>query len=152
MVCRGRVRAVDETMSIRAARWSDFPNKSPQATSLKLLRDAPPVVIMNLQTKRFGTARDRAADASHSDNAEPLIRDTVAEHPGWRPTLPFLLRDERRRTLSEAPRHRENKRHRHIRRIFRQDARRVGYGNSAGEGCCWHIYFVDAVSEIRHEF
>src|ERR1700753_469137 len=53
-------------------------------------RHAAAVVIMNFQTKGVRTPRHGLPYPSHADNTEPLAPDTVAEHPGWAPTTPFL--------------------------------------------------------------
>ena len=45
---------------------------------LDLLQHAMPVMIVDRQAERLGAARDRLADAAHSDDSETLTGDAAA--------------------------------------------------------------------------
>src|SRR3974390_450283 len=57
------------------------------------------VVVMDLQTEGARSARHCLADPSHTDDAEPLAPDAVAEHPGWSPAAPMLVGGEHHRAF-----------------------------------------------------
>jgi hypothetical protein len=116
----------------------------------QLLRDPAPVVVVDLQPERLGAPGDGAADAAHADDAEALVRNAMAEHPGRRPASPFLAADQHRRALQQPPRHGEDQRHGHVGGVFGKHARRIGDRDAARERG-GDVDIVDAVAEIGDE-
>src|SRR6185503_7858970 len=98
---------------------------------LDVRRDLLAVVIMHLQAEGTRAARDRLPDAAHADDAEPLAPDAVPEHPGRRPAAPLAVGGEHGRALGEPAWHGEDQRHRHVRGVLGEYARRVGHRDAA---------------------
>ena len=115
---------------------------------LDLRRDPSPVVIVDLQAEGLGPLGHRLADAPHADDAEPLAEDTMAEHPGRRPALPFALGVlEHHRAFGQPPRHGEDQRHGHVGGVLGEHARRIGDDDAAvARGL--EVDIVDAGAEL----
>ena len=147
----GRVRAVDrDDVDARQHLIEAFPIGRLELL-LDVLRDAAPVVIVDLQAERLGAASDRLADASHADDAEPLAEDAVTEHPRGRPSSPVLGGSLKVvGTLHEAARHGQDQRHGHVGGVLGQHAGRVRHGDAAvARGI--EIDVVDAGAEVGDE-
>jgi len=95
----------------------------------------------------LGAARHRLADAAHSDDAETLAPNAMAEHPGRAPTAPFAIAGKHLGALGQPARHSEDQRHGHVGSILGEHAGRIGHGNAALHGGR-NIDVVDAVAEI----
>ncbi len=108
-------------------------------------------MIVDLQAESLGALRDRLADATHADNAEPLAEDAMPEHPGRRPAGPVVLWIlEIGRALGETARHGEDQRHGHVGRVLGEHARRVGHGDGPVARRI-EVDVVDARSEVGDE-
>src|SRR3546814_18473020 len=89
-----------------------------------------PVVVVDRHVEALGTARHRAADAPHADDAQPLAVHPTAEHAGGRPALP-VAPPHHTLALRQAPRHREDERPGHVGAVLGAQPRRVGDNGAA---------------------
>ncbi len=110
-------------------------------------RHGTAVVIVDLQTEGARPAGHGLADAAHADDAEPLAADSVAEHPGRRPSLPVLALGQNGGAFDQSPRHRQDQRHGHVGGVFGQHFRRVGHRDAARMRRS-DVDIIDAVAEI----
>ena len=94
-------------------------------------------------------ACDRLTDPPHADDAEALAPDPVAQHGGRRPSLPVAAA-QKPFTLGKPARHREDQRHRHVRCVLGQHARRVGHQDSALSGRR-EVDVIDARAKARDQ-
>ena len=119
---------------------------------LDLRRHAPAIVIVDLQAEGARPLGDGLADAPHADDAEPLAVDAMAEHPGWRPAVPFAAAAlQQIRALGEPARHGEDQRHGHVGGILGQHAWRVG-DEDAAVPRGFEVDIVDAGAELGDQF
>ena len=75
------------------------------------------IVIGNLHTKGPSAQCDRAANAPHSDNADPLACNPAAQHLHWRPAAPCAAAHTVQ-PLGNAAGDGHDQRHRHIGRVI----------------------------------
>src|SRR5258706_6953542 len=94
-------------------------------------RNAAAVVIIDGKAERFRAPRHGPPDAAHADNAELFTPNSVAEHPGWRPSSPLAALLQIIRALDQPARHGKDERHRHISRILGENTGRVRYDDAA---------------------
>ena len=101
-------------------------------------------------TKALCPLGDGAANATHSNYAKRLAVNPVAQHPARLPAIP-LARTDQLFPFAKTTRNGQDERHRHIRRIFGQDARRVGNKDFAlSRGV--EINMVNTNAKIGNEF
>src|SRR5919108_387086 len=101
--------------------------------------------------KRFGATCDGLPDSAHSDDAEALAPDAVAEHPRGRPALPVLgLVLEKKGAFRQSARHGKDQRHCHVGRVFSEHTGRVGDNDAAVAGRV-QVDVVDPRAKIRDQ-
>ncbi len=151
VIGRRRMRAVDrDDVHPRQHLIEAFPVGGLQLF-LDLFLDTTAVVIVNLQAERFCAPGDCLANAAHADDAETFAINAMSEHPRRRPSRPV------RRgiahvggALREAAGNGKNERHRHVGRVFGQDAGRVRDQDAAvARGI--EIDVIDAGAEVRDQ-
>src|SRR6188474_2002593 len=151
MIGRWRMRAVDgDNVHARQHLVEAVPIGRLQGF-LDLRRHATAVVIVDLEPEGLGSPSYRLANSSHADDAEPLAKDAMAEHPSRRPAMPFAVASTKDgRALGQAPRYRNDQRHGHVGSVLGQHAWRIGNDDRAVPRSL-EVDIVDAGPELSDE-